>query len=226
MLKNGANIVIADINVDLAKENIKNIKGNIDIKKADVSIRSEIESVIDFTLQKYEKLDILVNNAGILDRMLPIGELEDDVWNKVMGVNLNGVMYATRYAVQIMEKQRSGNIINIASICGVQGGRAGACYTASKHAVVGLSKNVGFMYADKGIRCNALCPGSIKTEIAPTSHTNASSLGMEKALLGLPANPAHGTPENIADIVLFLASDESKFINGAVITADSGWTAY
>lgn len=222
----GANIVIADINTEVAKSNVKNIKGNIDIQKADVSVRSEIEAAIDFAVSKYGRLDILVNNAGILDKMTPIGEIEDSLWNKVMDVNLNGVMYASRHAVKIMEKQNGGNIINIASVCGVQGGRAGVAYTASKHAVVGLSKNIAFMYAHKDIRCNVICPGSVKTDISTTALSNASSLGMKKALLGLPANPSHGTPEDIANIVLFLASEEAKFINGAAIVADSGWLAY
>lgn len=224
--EHGANIVIADINTEAAEENTKGINGNIDIQKANVSIRSEIESVLDFAVEKYGKVDVLVNNAGILDNMTPIGEIEDSLWDKVMSVNLNGVMYASRRAVQIMEKQNGGSIINIASVCGVQGGRAGVGYTASKHAVVGLSKNIAFMYAHKDIRCNVLCPGSIKTDISTTALVNASSLGMKKALLGLPANPSHGTPEDIANIVLFLASDEAKFINGAAIVADSGWLAY
>lgn len=130
-----ANIIIADINTEVAKSNVKNIKGNIDIQKADVSVRSEIEAAIDFAVSKYGRLDILVNNAGILDKMTPIGEIEDSLWNKVMDVNLNGVMYASRHAVKIMEKQNGGNIINIASVCGVQGGRAGVAYTASKHVL-------------------------------------------------------------------------------------------
>ncbi len=225
-VKHGANVIIADINPDTAQKNTAEIEGTIDIQKADVSVRSEIEDVLDTAATKYGSLDILVNNAGILDRMLPVGEIEDSVWDKVMNVNLNGTMYACRRAVQIMEKQGSGNIINMASICGLQGARGGVAYTAAKHAIVGLSKNIGFIYADKGIRCNAICPGSIRTEIANTVLHNASPLGMKKTLLGLSANPSHGTAEEIANIVLFLASDDSKYINGTTITADSGWTAY
>ena len=118
-----------------------------------------------------------------------------------------------------------GSIINTASVGGLFGCRAGAAYTASKFAVVGLTKNIGFMYAKEGIRCNAICPGSIITNIA-AGLSNASEFGMARSGAGVPLSPRMGQPEEIANTALFLASDESSFINGTTVTVDGGWTAY
>ncbi len=105
------------------------------------------------------------------------------------------------------------------------GSRPGVSYTASKHAIVGLTKNVGFQYAKLGIRCNAIAPGAVNTNIGKTIF-DPSKFGMERALAGMNLNPRVGEPEEIARIALFLASDDSSFVNGTVITADAGWTAY
>ena len=193
---------------------------------ADVSQRQDVEKMLDLALDKYGRLDILVNNAGVLDKMTPVGELEDSLWEMVISIDLNGVMYACRRAVQIMQKQQRGVILNMSSVCGVQGGRGGAAYTAAKHAIVGLSKNIGSMYADQGIRCNVLCPGSVLTDMTTKGMDDANKFGLEKAIAGLKANHRAGTPEEIASIALFLVSEEAKFINGAAIIADSGWCAY
>jgi NAD(P)-dependent dehydrogenase (short-subunit alcohol dehydrogenase family) len=108
---------------------------------------------------------------------------------------------------------------------GLQGARAGAAYTASKHAVVGFTKNTGYMYATQGIRCNAIAPGGVETNIS-ASMTGINHFGMGRIQPGLALNPRVGKPEDIANIALFLATDESSFINGTVITGDAGWTAY
>jgi NAD(P)-dependent dehydrogenase (short-subunit alcohol dehydrogenase family) len=123
-----------------------------------------------------------------------------------------------------LEKEQ-GVIINVASAGGLQGARAGAAYTASKHAVVGFTKNTGFMYAQKGIRCNAIAPGAVETNIS-ASMTGISEFGMVRTQPGLALNPRIGKAAEIAKAALFLASDESSFVNGTVITADAGWTAY
>jgi NAD(P)-dependent dehydrogenase (short-subunit alcohol dehydrogenase family) len=118
-----------------------------------------------------------------------------------------------------------GVIINIASVGGLFGSRAGAAYTASKHAVVGLTKNVGFHYATKGIRCNAIAPGAVNTNIGSTIK-QPNPFGAQRSSMGLSLNPRAGEAEEIAGVALFLATDESSFVNGIVITADAGWTAY
>ena len=207
--------------VSIAKEQ----GGSILAFQGDVSKKEDMENMLDTAVKNFGKVDILVNNAGIMDEMMPAGEVTDELWNRVMDVNLNGPMYSCRKAINLMLAQGSGNIINVASIGGIQGSRAGAAYTASKFALVGLSKNIGFMYANKGIRCNVICPGGVDTEIG-VGITNPSPLGIERATSGMGANPRSGSSEEIAKIALFLASDDSSFVNGATLVADSGWTAY
>ncbi|MBQ9625340.1 MAG: glucose 1-dehydrogenase [Clostridia bacterium] len=227
-VKEGAKVVAADINDAGVNELISSLgdkSGNIVFYKADVSDRSQVEGMIDFAVEKFGSLNILVNNAGILDKMMPVTELEDGLWNKVREVNVNSIMYACRKAIPIMEKNGGGSIINTASVGGLNGCRAGAAYTASKFAAVGLTKNIGYMYAKRGIRCNAICPGSIMTNIG-ASLNGASEFGMQISGAGVPLSPRMGQPEEIATAALFLASDDASFVNGATINVDGGWTAY
>ncbi len=228
----GANIIAADINPQGIEDLIADMdargipRGEITSCKVDVSNREQVEGMIDIAIEKYGRLDILVNNAGIIDQMLPVAELTDEMWNRVLGVNLNSVMFSCRYAVPFMtEQEGGGRIVNMASISGLQGGRAGLAYTASKFGVVAITKNVGFMYAQKNIRCNAICPGSIETNISATLGT-ADKFGMERSLSGIGANPRSASADEVAQIALFLASKESSYVNGTTITADGGWSAY
>ena len=192
---------------------------------ADISQVEVVENILEQIIKSAGRIDVLVNNAGIMDDMLPVGEVSDQLWNKVLAVNLNGPMYLTRKAVKQMLEQGGGNIINIASIGGLYGSRAGAAYTVSKHGLIGLTKNTAFMYALKGIRCNAICPGAVATNIGETMRS-PSQFGLERAMSGMATNPKTGEAVDIASIALFLASEDSKMINGATLVADSGWTAY
>ncbi|MDD4937624.1 MAG: SDR family oxidoreductase [Candidatus Shapirobacteria bacterium] len=224
----GAKVVVADINLEAAQAVVSQItaSGKIAVATvADVAKKKDVESLIDFTVKNYGTLDILVNNAGIMDNFVPVGELTDELWEKVFGVNINGPMYTIRKAMPIFVQNKKGVIVNIASVGGLQGSRAGAAYTASKFAIVGLTKNIGYQYAGMGIRCNAIAPGGVSTNIGKTID-NPNKFGMEKAMSGIDLNPRTGKPEEIAQIALFLAADDSSFINGTVITADAGWTAY
>jgi len=193
---------------------------------ADVSNDGDIQNAVDFALEKFGRIDVLVNCAGIMDNMVPIDEMNDELWDKVLSVNLTGPMKLTRLVIREMLKQGEGNIINIASVGGLHGCRAGTAYTVSKHGVIGMTKNIAYMYAGKGIRCNAICPGAVETEIGVTGVNNPSPAGIERAMKGIGLNPRNGTPEEIAHIALFLASGDSRFVNGASIVADAGWTAY
>lgn len=180
--------------------------------------------MVDFTMDKYGRIDILINNAGILDNFTALGDLSDELWEKVININLTAPMKLSRKVIPIMEKQESGNIINISSLGGLYGSRAGAAYTASKFALTGLTKNIAYMYAEKGIRCNAISPGGVDTEIS--ANLEPSEFGMDRVMKGTANNIRSGSGKEIATIALFLASDESSFVNGDVIVADAGWTAY
>lgn len=191
----------------------------------DVSSRETNDAMIDFAVEQTGKLDVLVNNAGIMDGFEPIGDISDERWEKVLAVNVNGPMYAMRKAVQVMLGQESrGNIVNVASIGGTNGARAGAAYTASKHALVGMTENTGYMYAHEGIRCNAICPGGVKTEIAGSMMADAgiNQFGMGRSMAGLDGEIRQAEPEELAAAVLFAASDEASFMTGACVKVDGG----
>lgn len=226
--KEGAIIVAGDIDLKGAEETIEQIEkdgGKGIAVSVDVSKEKNIENMFDVALKNYGTVDILVNNAGIMDNFIPVEDLTDDLWEKIFAINATSVMRGMRKALPIFKAKGKGVIINTASVGGLYGSRAGAAYTASKHAVVGLTKNVGFQYAELGIRCNAIAPGGVNTNIA--SHINApNEFGTSRVMSGTGFNPRSGEAEEIATIALFLASDDSSFVNGTVIVADGGWTAY
>lgn len=225
----GARLVIGDWNaarLDAAIDEIARNGGIIAGAQGDISDRASAEALVDLAVSTHGRIDVLVNNAGVMDYMQGVGELGDDIWPRVMAINLDGPMFTMRRAVPRMVEQGGGVIINIASVGGIEGGAAGAAYTASKHALVGLTKNTAWIYAQKGVRTNAIAPGGTKTNIRETmpreriDPTGAARLGAYSALI-----PAMLEPEDIAALALFLASDEARHINGAIIPADAGWTA-
>ena len=205
---------------EIAKE-AESFAGKILPYQGDISLEEVNNGMIDYAVKECGKLDVLVNNAGIMDEFTPIGELTDELYNKVMAVNLNGPIYAMRKAVQVMlEQGTKGNIVNIASIGGVCGARAGVAYTASKHAIVGATKNTAYMYAGK-IRCNVVCPGGVETEVM-NSQTNISQFGVGRIMAGLDTSIPAGKVEDISTAVLYIASDDAKFMTGAEIVIDGG----
>lgn len=205
---------------EIAKE-AESFVGKILPYQGDISLEEVNNSMIDYAVKECGKLDVLVNNAGIMDEFTPIGELTDELFNKVMAVNLNGPIYAMRKAVQVMlEQETKGNIVNIASIGGVCGARAGVAYTASKHAIVGATRNTAYMYAGK-IRCNVVCPGGVETEVM-NSQTNISQFGVGRIMAGLDTSIPAGKVEDISTAVLYIASDDAKFMTGAEIVIDGG----
>ena len=198
------------------------LNGKILPYPGDISDQTVNEGMINYAVEQCGKLDILVNNAGVMDEFKPIAEVSNELWEKIMKVNLDGPMYAMRKAVQVMLKQPTGgNIVNVASIGGVRGCRAGAAYTASKHALVGISKNTAYMYVDQHIRCNVICPGGVETEVM-NSQKDISQLGMGRIMAGLDRSIPAGKPEDISSAVLYAASDEARFMTGAVIVVDGG----
>ena len=159
-----------------------------------------------------------------MDGFEAIGDISDERWDQVFAVNVKGPMFAMRKAVQVMLGQKTrGNIVNVASIGGTNGARAGAAYTASKHALVGMTENTGYMYAHEGIRCNAICPGGVETEIGGSmmSGSGINQFGMGRAI-GLDKEIRTGKPEELAAAVLFVASDEASFMTGACVKVDGG----
>ncbi|MDQ0187680.1 SDR family oxidoreductase [Cytobacillus kochii] len=225
--KEGAKVVAADLNkegVEAVVDTIKSNGGQAIALSVNIAKLDEVEGMIDAAVKEFGTLDILVNNAGIMDAMEPVGDITDEKWELIFDINTKGVMRAMRKAIPIFLEKGKGVIVNTASTGGLNGAHAGAAYGASKHAVVGLTKNTGFMYAKEGIRCNAIAPGGVATNIA-SALKQPNEFGMSRTSLASAVMPRVGTPEEIAKVALFLASDESSFVNGTVITADAGWTA-
>jgi NAD(P)-dependent dehydrogenase (short-subunit alcohol dehydrogenase family) len=225
----GARVVAGDWNADRLNAAVAEIRatgGTISGAHGNIADRATAEALVDQAVSAYGRIDVLVNNAGVMDYMQGVGEVTDDIWRRVMAIDLDGPMFTMRHAVPRMIQQGGGVIINIASVGGIEGGAAGAAYTAAKHALVGLTRNTAWMYALRGIRCNAICPGATRTNIAetmPPERLDAEGLARARAYAALI--PAYLDPEDIAALALFLASDEARRINGAIIPADGGWTA-
>ena len=227
--KEGAKVVAGDWNgerLEAAVAKIKQNGGEIIGVQGNIADQATAEQLVDTAYEKFGRLDILVNNAGVMDYMHGVGDMPDDIWDKVMGINLNGPMYTSRRAIARMIQQGGGSIINIASTAGVSGGAAGAAYTVSKHGLVGLTRNTAWMYAPKGIRCNAICAGGTKTNIGESMPREKMSMeGAMRAKSFADLIPAFLDPQDIANFALFLASDESRYINGMIAPADGGWKA-
>ena len=223
----GAKVVVSDLKPDRVDAVVKEItanKGTAIGCPANVAKEDDVKKLIDTAIKTFGSLDVLVNDAGIMDDFASVADVTDELWNRVMGVNLYGVFYTCRLAVPQMLKQGKGTIVNISSIGGLNGARAGAAYTTSKHAVIGLTKNIGYMYGTKGIRCNAIAPGAVNTNIM--EGVNPNKPGMDRIMPGMAVNLRTAEPIEIANLALFLASDSASNINGTVVVADGGWTAY
>lgn len=227
--REGAKIVAGDWNEERLAEAVASIEssgGTITAAQGNIADQATAEALVDLAVDTYGRIDILCNNAGVMDYMQGVGELSDDIWRRVLGINVDGPMFTSRRAVPRMVAQGSGSIINTASTAGISGGAAGAAYTVSKHALVGLTRNTAWMYAQQGIRCNAICPGGTRTNIGETMPQDLlDPEGAARAGAFAQLIPAILEPFDIANLALFLASDESRHINGAIIPADAGWKA-
>ncbi len=222
----GATIVAGEIDGDRLNTLVSELssKGNpVRGVLGNVAQVEDCNRLVDAAKSEFGRIDVLVNNAGIMDRFLPVTEVDDAMWNRVLGVNLNGTMYTMRRAIPLMIEQGQGVIINVTSAAGLGGGFAGAAYTTSKHAVIGLTKNTAVMFAKQGIRCVAVCPGAVSSGMplggSPSQHGYAQ-LGPNLATI-----PRTGKPEEIASVILLLATNEADFVNGAVIPVDGSWLA-
>lgn len=194
--------------------------------QGDISDRTAAEALVDRAFAAFGRLDVLVNNAGIMDGMAGAAEVTDETWRRVFAVNVDGPLHTMRRAIPRMVEQGGGTIINIASVGGLHGGAAGAAYTASKHALIGLTKNTAYMYGPKGIRANAIAPGGTKTNIGESmARAGIDPAGMARVQAFTSLMPGLLEPEDVAEVARFLASDAARGLNGAVITVDLGWTA-
>ncbi|MCI9402613.1 MAG: SDR family oxidoreductase [Oscillospiraceae bacterium] len=226
--KEGAKVVISarrQAQLEEVAAKIRAEGGEVLPVVSDISKAEDAKNLIAKTVEAFGKVDVLVNNAGVLDEGLKaIDKVEDEVIDRVVGINAKGTMICIREAVAEMLKNGGGSIVNVASVAGVLG-CGGAAYVASKAAIVGITKHTALRFAGQGIRCNAVCPGSIATPM--TAGMNPGNMDMDMfGQMGKHSDLKVGvcTPDDVANILLFLASDESRAITGQAIVSDFGST--
>ena len=228
--KHGATVVVSDINMENAEKVANEIthlqRGQVTNKvkvlaiKANVAIFKDVESLISKTVEEFGQLDVIVNNAGIGPNLSRTHESSLKDWDRVIAVNQTGVFYCMKIALQQFLKQGHGNIVNIASLAGLKASPNYISYSASKFAVVGMTKSVAMEYATKNIRVNAVCPGY--TESALLSQLINTKPEMDAILKSIIPMKRYGKAQEIAEAVVWLASDSTKFITGQTITLDGG----
>ena len=189
--------------------------------QADITRSADCDRVADEAVRAFGRLDILVNNAGVDDGLCPITRTTDDMWARNVAVNETGTFLLSRAALRHMVSQKSGNIINISSIGGYYG-LAGVAYSAAKQAVIGLTKNMAIQYVGKGIRCNAVCPGPVATGMNGEDAPPCDMEMLEKVMRRVDDTVPMLTPQAVAEVVLFFASDASSCISGQALVVDQG----
>jgi NAD(P)-dependent dehydrogenase (short-subunit alcohol dehydrogenase family) len=225
--KAGAKVVVCDIDVNSGELTVQDIEaagGHGIFIKADASKSQDVQAMIEKTVEAYGQLDCAFNNAGIEGSVgIPIAEADEEVWDRVININLKGVWLCMKYELAQMVKQGGGTIVNTASIAGLVGGSFGAAYHASKHGVVGLSKAAAIEYGNSGIRVNAVCPGVIYTPMA--ERLLKDNKDTESKVTSLHPLGRLGTPDEVAETVVWLCSDSSSFVTGQALAVDGGFVA-
>lgn len=220
-LQEGAKVVIADINEKLGLAMLEeNSEGNLVFIKADSASPADSEKIVSAAVENFGALHIAVNNAGIGGPSSDIGNYPIDLWNKVIDINLNGVFYGMHYQLPEVEKV-GGSIINMASILGAVGFANSSAYAAAKHGVVGLTKSAAWEYGERNVRINAIGPGFITTPMIADEIDDETQqhLASQHALQRL------GSPREVAELALWLASEKSSFATGGYYPIDGGYLA-
>ncbi|MEH0109757.1 SDR family NAD(P)-dependent oxidoreductase [Tersicoccus sp. MR15.9] len=218
--REGGRVVAVDIAADrlealaadLAETDVVTVAG--DITKAE-----DVERIV---AAAGERIDGLANVAGIMDDMTPLHEVSDAVWERVFAVNVDGLFRLSRAVLPVMLAAGHGSVVNVASEAGLRGSAAGLAYTASKHAVVGITKSSAFLYGTSGIRVNAVAPGPVATNIQATF---ASTLGQQRIGAAMATLPPVAQAEQLAASITFLLSDDGTNVSGAILPSDGGWSA-
>jgi len=226
--REGAKVAVADINADQRKSAVSEIKhagGDCFDVECDVTKEAQVKSAVDATVKRFGRLDVLYNNAGIMmSEDNSVVNTEEWVWDKTLAVNLKGIYLCCKYAIPEMIKAGRGSVINIASFVGLIGCSVPQdAYTASKGAVIALTKSLAVQFGPKGVRSNAICPGPIETPLL----TEWLLKDEEAKRIRLARNPTgrFGRPEDIVNAGIYLASDESTWTNGAILVIDGGITS-
>ena len=225
--REGAKVIVADVSEQGGKETVQMIEqagGDAIFIKTDVSDGTEVMEMVNKAIEVYSRIDCAVNNAGVEGMLVNISDYPEEMWNRVIGVNLTGVWLCMKYEIPQMLKQGGGVIINMASIFGLVGLANASAYIASKHGVVGLTKAAALEYSAKGIRVNAVCPGFIETPMLMERSLKAGeNPEVYQQIVSVSPIGRLGKPEEIAETVLWLCSDGASFVTGHSMVADGGY---
>ncbi len=216
--REGGRVIAVDITADGLKTLAEDLGDAIVPVTADITSDTGIAEIVSAA---GDRIDGLANIAGVVDDFTPVHETSDQVWQRVFAVNVDGVFKLTRAVVPAMLNARRGAIVNVASEAALRGNAAGVAYTASKHAVVGITKNTAFMYGHEGIRVNAVAPGGVATGMRPT---NQSPYGLGRTGPFLKLIPGVAAAEHLAASITFLLSDDGVNLNGVILPSDGGWS--
>jgi NAD(P)-dependent dehydrogenase (short-subunit alcohol dehydrogenase family) len=224
--KSGAKVVVSGRRETEGNETINLVRaagGDGLFVKSDVSKSADVQSLLQKTVEKFGRLDLAFNNAGVEGQWKPIIEQSEEDWDSVININLKGTWLCLKYEIRQMLKQGSpGAIVNMASVAGLMGSAGAAIYVASKHGVIGLTRNAALECAAKNIRVNAVCPAVIETAMSDRAFADPQ---VNKRVLALHPLGRFGKPIEIAEAVLWLCSDKSSFMTGHYITLDGGMLA-
>jgi NAD(P)-dependent dehydrogenase (short-subunit alcohol dehydrogenase family) len=224
--REGANLVVSgrrdDAGQALAAE-LRALGVRAEYLRADVRVEAEVRSLVEQTVERFGRIDVAVNNAGTEGQLGPVTEQSEDNYRATFDTNVLGVLLSLKHQMRAMLRQGSGAIVNLSSIAGQVGMAGASVYVASKHAVEGLTKSAALEGAPAGVRVNAVAPGPIQTEMLER-FTGGNTDAKNGFLASLPARRA-GTPDEIAQTILFLASDKARFLTGQCVAVDGGFTA-
>lgn len=223
----GCRVVMGDIQQHKGEALAAELGENAVYQQCDVTCEEDIAALVDLAVSHFGRLDIMFNNAGIVGAVGPIASTPAKEWSATLDILLNGVFYGMKHAARVMTPRNQGTIISMASTAGLIGGLGPHAYAAAKHAVVGLTKNVGAELCRKGIRVNAIAPASMATEMVASVLTGDPSSIDEASKQLADASPLAGragSADDVANAALWLASDESGYTNGHILTTDAGLT--
>ena len=225
--KEGAKVAIADIrsaNTDKIMEEINNENPKAIFIECDVSVFAQVQAAIEKVVSTFGALDVALNNAGIGGEPDKVGDMTEQAWLKVIGVNLNGVFNCMKHELTQMVKQKKGAIVNMSSILGKVGFASSSHYAAAKHGILGLTQTAALEYATEGIRINAICPGFIDTPLIAAAGISGNA-DVKQRIINLHPMKRLGKSEEVASGFIFLACDDSSFITGTKLEIDGGYLA-